>query len=86
MAKQTEVAPGIHQVKLSTYGESARVNIPLELLNGAKIEPIGFMALVQCDGAIVMVRITDVSSPEVTARNARAAVDRALRAWEKMRP
>jgi hypothetical protein len=81
MARTNEVAPGTHLAKLTLWNGTCRVSIPLELVNTSKLNAGGFVALVRCEGALIIVPVTDVSSPENTVKQARASVQRAIEAW-----
>ena len=73
----------IHLRKTRGYGGSVNICIPADLTREAKIRPGQFLAFCVLGPCILITPITDVENHAVVADQMRAALERALKAWEK---
>lgn len=82
MASKTEIAPGIHLVKMRQYGAQMVLTIPkaLQLPDGFQNGFfLGVMAQGQC---VVLARVTD-ATPEGAREEMRKAMKSAVKSFEK---
>jgi antitoxin component of MazEF toxin-antitoxin module len=73
----------VHLRKTLRMGGSVTITVPAPLLPAAKIRPGQFLAFCAVGPCILITPITDVEDHATVAAQMRAAVERAVKAWEK---
>lgn len=79
----TELVNGLHLVKFQTYGETARVTIPISIARALAISNGSYYGLRQIGECIVLTKVTQLEHSE-TQEEFAESFERAVRAWEKL--
>ena len=82
MGRETEIANGLHVVKLRIYGGNASVTLPEQIRESVNFTNGFYLGVIALGPCVILARITDIT-PEGSTAEMQRAVRQAYKEWEK---